>query len=351
MDFGYLIIDWYRLNKRDLPWRQTRDPYKIWVSEVILQQTRVEQGLAYYQRFTHKFPDIESLAKAQEEEVMKIWQGLGYYSRALNMHQAAQSLFTDHQAKFPASYNEIIKMKGIGDYSASAISSIAFGEAHPVVDGNVKRVVARYEGISDPLNTTACRKKIKTFLNQHIDRRQPGIFNQAVMELGALVCKPKQPFCPGCPVRQGCFSFNNGRVAEFPVVTRSKPLKVRFFNYLVIIGGEGQEKFTWLRKRTLPDIWKNLYDFPLIETEIDFSLDEIQSCKEWEAIFGKFSVKAEPDLISSRHLLSHQELRITFLQVIADQFESNLFLKTMISNIHKFPVPRLIEKYFKKVGW
>ncbi|MCU0371008.1 MAG: A/G-specific adenine glycosylase, partial [Bacteroidales bacterium] len=265
-DFSHLIICWYEANKRDLPWRHTTDPYRIWVSEIILQQTRVGQGLSYYQRFIDRYPDVGSLAMAEEEDVMKLWQGLGYYSRARNMHQAAQIIAGSNQAGFPASYAELKKIKGVGDYTASAVSSIAYGEPQPVVDGNVLRVMARYAGIREPVNTTTAKKKVREILAGMIDPLKPGIFNQAVMELGAVICKPRQPLCGQCPVIQDCYAFRNKLTAELPVIKKVKDLSLRYFNYLVILNRQGKYNYTWLKKRTGNDIWKNLYDFPLIET-------------------------------------------------------------------------------------
>jgi A/G-specific adenine glycosylase len=235
MDFSNGIIQWYEMNKRDLPWRHTTDPYRIWVSEVILQQTRVEQGLAYYHRFVERFPDIEALSNAEEDEVLKMWQGLGYYSRARNMHRSAKIIHHENQAKFPGSYEEIRRMHGVGDYSASAIASIVYGEPCPVVDGNVMRVISRYSGIKEPVNNPAGKKKVKDILAGLIDPAQPGDFNQAVMELGALVCKPKQPLCLECPLRKNCFAFKNKMTAELPFREVKKPSRIRFFHYLVIM--------------------------------------------------------------------------------------------------------------------
>jgi len=351
MEFSYLIIRWYQENKRDLPWRHTNDPYLVWVSEVILQQTRVEQGIGYYYRFIDRFPDIESLAMAEEEEVMKIWQGLGYYTRARNMHHSARSLHKDNKSEFPASYDEIKKMKGVGDYSASAISSIVFREPHPVIDGNVLRVMTRFEGISDPINSAACKTKIRKTLEKFIDRSQPGIFNQALMELGALICKPKQPLCEKCPIMRNCFANKNESVTEFPVIRKLKPAKTRFFYYLVIVSGKDRKKYTWLNKRTESDIWKNLYDFPLIETEKERSISVIQSENDWKTIFGNHQVETDPLIVSSCHKLSHQELRVVFVQVRSDLFSNDSLIKVSISDIHKYPVPRLIENYLKKIGW
>ena len=350
MSFSYLIIRWYGENKRDLPWRHTNDPYRIWVSEVILQQTRVEQGLAYYHRFVERFPDVESLAKAEEEEVIKIWQGLGYYSRARNMHHSARTIYHDNQSKFPASYDELIKIRGVGDYSASAISSIVYGESQPVVDGNVLRVIARFEGIREPVNTSAGKKKVKQILTTYIDPLQPGNFNQAIMELGALICKPKQPLCLQCPIMQNCKAYLDQLTNELPVLTKARPSTVRFFNYLVILSQQDQENYIWLRKRTGNDIWKNLYDFPLIETNSELSPEELKTNKQWKEITGLHEFVIDPVRETARHNLTHRELMVKFILMSSNDFYHQEYLKVNINDFHKYPVPRLIENFLKKVA-
>lgn len=350
MRFSDLIILWYQENKRDLPWRHTNDPYRIWISEIILQQTRVEQGLAYYQRFLERFPDIRSLANAEEEEVMKIWQGLGYYSRARNMHHSARTIIHESHAEFPASYEELKKMKGIGDYSASAISSIVSGEPHPVVDGNVLRVIARFKGIREPVNNTAARKKIKEILAGYIDHEQAGNFNQAVMELGALVCKPKQPLCDKCPLSSDCVAFNQDLVSQLPVLAKSASSKTRYFNYLIILSKSGQENYIWLKKRTGNDIWKNLYDFPLVETEKTCSTEELVNDPQWKKITGYHQVIIYPGLHPARHVLTHRVLMVKFICISCDDFSHPEFIKVHLQEFHKYPVPRLIENILKKVA-
>jgi A/G-specific adenine glycosylase len=284
MDFSNRIIQWYGINKRDLPWRHTNDPYQIWVSEIILQHTRVEQGLAYYIRFVERFPDVYTLSNAEEDEVMKVWQGLGYYSRARNM--PIKIIHHENKAKFPESYEQIKRMHGVGDYSASAIASIAYGEPCPVVDGNVLRIISRYSGINEPVNTSAGKKKVKNILAGLIDPSQPGEFNQAVMELGALVCKPKQPLCLECPLKQNCFAYLNNLTSELPHTNKPKISRTRYFNYLVIFSRQGNQNYLWLNKRTGNDIWKNLYDFPLIETDNGSSTNDLKSKSQWGKITG-----------------------------------------------------------------
>lgn len=350
MDFSNYIIQWYGMNKRDLPWRHTNDPYRIWVSEIILQQTRVEQGLAYYHRFVERFPDIESLSNAQEDEVMKIWQGLGYYSRARNMHRSARIIYRDNQAKFPASYAEIRRMHGVGDYSASAIASIAYGESCPVVDGNVLRVIARYNGIKEPVNTSAGKKKVKDILVRLIDPEQPGTFNQAVMELGALVCKPKQPLCPECPIRQKCYAYLNHLTTALPNLNKAKPSKTRFFHYLVILSKEEHQNYIWLRKRTGDDIWKNLYDFPLIEADSELSTEDLTISHQWKDLIGSHEYAISTVTETVRHLLTHQDLRVKFILLASKDYFHPDHLKVREIDLQKYPVPKLIENFLKKIA-
>jgi len=350
MGFSDLLIQWYGKNKRDLPWRHTIDPYRIWVSEIILQQTRVEQGLAYYNRFVERFPDIGSLSNAEEDEVMKIWQGLGYYSRARNMHRSARAIHHDRKDEFPASYDEIRRMHGVGDYSASAIASIAYGESCPVVDGNVLRVIARYKGLKEAVNTSAGKKKVKEILIGFIDPAQPGDFNQAVMELGALVCKPKQPLCRECPIRQNCYAYLNKLTAELPCRDKQKPSRTRFFHYLVILDREGLHNCTWLRKRTGDDIWKNLYDFPLIETETELSTEDIISSDQWGKIMGSNNYVITTVSETVRHILTHRNLRVKFILLKSENYFHPDYLKVREIDLQKFPVPKLIENFIKKVA-
>lgn len=351
MDFSKNIIQWYGMNKRDLPWRHTNDPYRVWVSEIILQQTRVEQGLAYYQRFVDRFPDIEALSSAGEDEVMKVWQGLGYYSRARNMHLSAKTIHHENQSRFPASYEEIKRMHGVGDYSASAIASIVYGEPCPVVDGNVLRVISRFEGIQEPVNTSVGKKKVKNVLAGLIDPLQPGEFNQAVMELGALVCKPKQPLCGECPLSQNCYAYLNNLTADIPYITKAKISRIRHFNYLVIQSRQGNQNHLWLNKRTSNDIWRNLYDFPLVESETGLSIEELKNTDQWKSIIGSSHYSISSVSGDTRHKLSHQELRVKFINISSDHYSHRHYLKVNVLDINDYAVPKPVENFLKKVAF
>ena len=267
--FSSSIISWYNDNKRDLPWRQTEDPYKIWLSEIILQQTRVEQGSSYYDALISKYPTITSLADANADDVLRLWQGLGYYSRARNLHAAAKYVKNELNGVFPNTYDEIIKLKGVGDYTASAISSFAFKEVKPVLDGNVFRVIARHFGIFSDIAKAGSKKDFKKVLFEIIDSKRPDTFNQAIMEFGALQCSPKKPNCLFCPLNHSCYAYSHDKQGELPIKIKKIKRKSRYFNYIII---KCKDKIA-LHKRSSGDIWEGLYEFPLHEskTEVDFS--------------------------------------------------------------------------------
>jgi A/G-specific adenine glycosylase len=348
MTFTKTILEWYENNFRDLPWRKTHDPYLIWISEIILQQTRIGQGLGYYSRFTERFPSIADLAKADEEEVLKIWQGLGYYSRARNLHSAAKDIIENHEGIFPDSYEKLIKLKGIGEYTAAAIASIAYNHPCPVVDGNVLRFFSRYFGVHLPIDTLSGKKKIRKKMLVLIDRKQPGMFNQAIMEFGALQCKPVNPDCERCPFKKECLAFIEGKVALLPVKSKPKKQKARYFNYLVILReNEERKKFIYLRKREENDVWKNLYDFPMIERTEGISGEKLFSSQEWQKIImdGQFRLTFQSG--QYKHILTHQVIFATFyiVRLVVKRNFRLPFLMVPIGEIDKYPVPRLIEEF------
>jgi A/G-specific adenine glycosylase len=261
--FADTLLQWFDTHKRDLPWRGETDPYRIWVSEIILQQTRVAQGIDYYRRFLEAFPDVAALARADEAAVLKVWQGLGYYSRARNMHAAARSIMDEHGGRFPADYAGIRQLKGVGDYTAAAIGSIAFGLPHPAVDGNVLRFVARYQGIFDNIAADTTRRQIADLCGQWLATDRAGAFNQAMMEMGATLCTPKSPDCSHCPFADQCYAHLHEQTEQLPFKSLNVKVKERFFHYLVPLFQEQ----TILQRRSHDDIWKNLYEFPLVEQE------------------------------------------------------------------------------------
>ena len=263
MNFAKLLVSWYLDNRRPLPWRSTTDPYRIWLSEIILQQTRVDQGKPYYLSFVKSFPKVEDLASASEEEVLKLWQGLGYYSRARNLHASAKYVSNVLRGIFPSNYKDLLALKGVGDYTASAIASICYGEPVAVVDGNVYRVLSRIYGIDTPINSTEGVRQFKQLAQELLDKKDPATFNQGIMEFGATHCKPQNPLCDSCHFAAKCIAYNQNRIAELPVKLKKQKVKSRHFNYLVFISDKGE---TILEQRKGKGIWEGLYECPLVET-------------------------------------------------------------------------------------
>ncbi len=339
--FSKKLIAWYLQNKRDLPWRNTKDPYRIWLSEIMLQQTRVAQGLPYYLTFITAFPKIEDLANASEDEVLKLWQGLGYYSRARNLHATAKIISYNYKGVFPTTYNDLLKLKGVGDYTASAIASISFKLPEAVVDGNVYRVLSRFFGISTPINTTPGQKEFKKLAQQLIDAKQPGTFNQAIMEFGARYCVPQNPDCTKCIFSDNCVAFQKKNVAELPVKIKSKPIKIRHFNYMVFLSEDNK---TTLQQRTEKGIWQKLYEFPLIETPKDTNISELKKLQQFKDLFQNekiehLSLYNEKPII---HKLSHQHLHTRFWIVEVHQATRNT---VPVTEIGQYAVPVLIENF------
>lgn len=346
IEIRQLLSSWYIVNKRDLPWRDTRDPYLIWISEVILQQTRVVQGYDYYLRFTTNYPDVKSLASADEQDILRLWQGLGYYSRARNLHNAAKAIVEQFEGIFPDNYKDILSLKGVGEYTAAAISSFSFKLPYAVVDGNVYRVLSRLYGIDEPIDTGKGKKLFAELAQELLDEKHPDVHNQAVMELGALQCVPVNPICADCPLSELCVAYASGSVSGLPVKQGKTKIKERFFNYLDI----RFETNIFLNKRTGNDIWKNLYELPLIETERDLEWEELQELPEWKDIFKKVGVlQINPVSINHKHVLSHRIIYAKFYRVIVenDLFLKNKYTRAEVSELHEYPISRLVEKYFE----
>ena len=346
MSFISEVIEWYNLNKRDLPWRNTTDPYVIWLSEIILQQTRVDQGLPYFYRFAEKYPSVSDFAAASEDEILNLWQGLGYYSRGRNMYQTAQMVMEDHAGYFPKKYDELIKLKGIGEYTAAAISSFSANEAKAVVDGNVFRVLARYFGVDEPINSSKAKKLFTTLANDVIDPTNPAISNQALMEFGALHCKPQNPLCQTCPVQLGCYGYKNMLVDKLPVKLKKVAVRNRFFNYIVLIN----DQKLLMNKRGPNDIWQNLHELPLFETESYQDASYIVNEAEFRKRFGKVEISSVEGPI--KHLLSHQKIHAQFIvitQVDSGQvFKEEGWFFTDLTNLEKLAQPKLIFAFLKK---
>ncbi len=339
MHFYNTLVYWYLQNKRDLPWRKTKNPYLIWLSEIILQQTRVDQGLNYYLKFREAFPTVLDLANAEEASVLKLWQGLGYYSRARNLHFSAKHIVNELNGEFPKSYDDILKLKGVGDYTASAIASICYDEPTAVVDGNVYRVLSRYFGIHTTINSTKGIKEFKQLAQQLITSDNPGTYNQAIMEFGAKQCKPQNPDCGQCPLNEGCVALQKKLVSTLPVKEKKIKIKQRHFNYLVL----NTNNHTLLQQRTAKGIWQNLYEFPLIESEKELTFKELSASSILEQSFK--GVNPSIQLFNHQtiiHKLSHQHLYTKFWIIEADRLPPNT---TSWNDFESYPVPILIHNF------
>lgn len=341
--FADALLVWNDLdNKRQMPWKGESDPYRIWISEIILQQTRVQQGLEYYNRFMKTFPDVKSLATAPEKKVYKLWEGLGYYSRCKNLIATAQFIYKDLDGKFPDKFEDILTLKGVGNYTASAIASFAFNLPHAVVDGNVFRVLSRFFGIETPINTTEGKKFYASIAQSLLDKNQPGKYNQALMDFGAIICKPAAPLCNDCPLQKKCVAFKSNRVTELPVNTKTIKLKERFFTYLVI---QYQSQF-YVRKRTAKDIWQNLYEFVLIESKILLNANEWTVNEEISNILNPldFKVLSVSDIQKQR--LTHQLISARFIRLKINkplQFEG--YSLVAMRQMKSLPFPKLITSF------
>lgn len=342
MNFTNSLIQWYLREKRDLPWRKTSNPYHIWLSEIMLQQTRVAQGLPYFLRFTEAFPTVFDLAAADEEQVLKLWQGLGYYSRARNLHATAKFIASDLNGKFPDTFKDLLQLKGVGEYTAAAIASIAYGEAVPVVDGNVYRVLSRYFDVETDISSAAAKKEFFELAASLLPDDRASEFNQAMMEFGALQCVPKNPDCGNCIFNGSCLALKNKKVAMLPVKLKKTKVIQRYFNYLIIKDSIGNSV---IQKRSAKGIWHNLYEFPLLETlhEVDFE-EAIRLITRHPFGFKPKNIKPlHHDAII--HKLSHQHLHIRFWEVEADE---TIREALQIENIKKYPFPIVIHNFMEE---
>ena len=339
MYFSGILISWYSKYKRELPWRNTASPYHVWLSEIILQQTRVVQGLSYYNKFVENYPKIEDLANDSEDNVLKLWQGLGYYSRARNLHKTAKVVSSEFNGVFPVTYDEIIKLKGVGAYTAAAISSFCYGEKKAVVDGNVYRLLSRYFGVNTPIDSTIGKKEFQELAQECLNNENPGLHNQAIMEFGALQCTPK-PNCQACPLSASCIAHANSMVKVLPVKAKKIKVRDRYFNFIVISDNDS----FYIQKRESKDIWHNLYQFPLKETDKEVSSPfELKELIVNQAVFVQVSEQF-------KHILSHQRIYAKFWEFsLAEMPTLKGFKKVKKRAIQEFAIPRLIEKYLESV--
>jgi A/G-specific adenine glycosylase len=351
--FAQKIIRWFREHKRILPWRETRDPYKIWLSEIILQQTRVAQGFPYYLKFIERFPDVFTLASAKEQEVLRLWQGLGYYTRAGNLHRCAKVIVKEHFGEFPDTFNELQKLPGIGVYTAAAIASIAFGEPVAVVDGNVYRVLARIFGIVKNIASSQGKDYFSLIANEMIPDEHPDEFNQAMMEFGATHCLPRNPKCDTCIFKKECIAFARNEQSRFPVKKKKLKSRKRYFFYFVLQQGNR----LMMRKREGKDIWHGLYDFYSVETKRSQKTEKIISQSDTlKKIGDKIEVLGTSAVY--KHILSHQTLFARFISVkilLKNSLPSS-FLPAKLKSYQRkevgnLPKPALVSRYLSDIGF
>lgn len=338
------LLKWYESHKRLLPWREQNDPYKVWLSEIILQQTRVDQGLAYYNRFVNTYPDVFSLAAESQDQVLKMWQGLGYYSRARNLHKAAKNVVDQYNGKFPGSFQKLLNLPGVGQYTAAAVASIAFQEPVASVDGNVKRVISRLFGIEEAIDETKTILQIQDLANKLIDHNSPGNFNQAMMELGATICKPRNPGCEDCPVASHCKALQSNIQDKIPLKKRKIKKRTRYFYYFVML----HDSFTTLVQRGANDIWQGLYEFPLLEFQEETSGDQLleKAAAHWDIVAD--SIVAVQFSKVEKHNLTHQTIYAVFVKLLLNDQPGKLNLNIGIDRLHDYPVSRLTEIYLNK---
>ncbi|MDR2511033.1 MAG: A/G-specific adenine glycosylase [Bacteroidales bacterium] len=342
-----ILQKWFIQNKRDLPWRATNDPYKIWISETILQQTRVVQGLNYYLRFVERFPDVKVLAEADEKEILLLWQGLGYYSRARNLHFAANQIVMWFHGKFPTDYNDILKLKGVGEYTAAAVCSIAYNQNVAVLDGNVYRVLARLFNEKTPIDSSEGKKLFSALAAELLDKNNASIHNQAMMEFGALQCVPQSPDCKNCVLQGKCLAFTRKNVENLPFKSKKTKISERFFNYLIVRCSDE----ILLNKRGTSDIWAGLYDFPMLESNHLLNKEELLENQHFVDYFPKnITTKILSQSVVYKHVLTHRRIFAQFFEITVSTFSPTLnkqFIKTKATEIHHFPLPRLIDRYLE----
>ncbi len=344
--FTTLLLEWATTHERPMPWKGEKKPYLIWLSEIILQQTRVEQGLNYFLKFKRQYPTIKELADAPEDEVMKTWEGLGYYSRARNLHATAKYIAYELDSVFPTTYDTILNLKGVGPYTAAAIASFAYDLPHAVLDGNVFRVLARHFGIETPIDSTKGRKEFKILADELIDHKKAAAYNQAIMDFGAACCTPKKPNCTTCVLQKNCTALQTQKVANLPFKEKKLKKRTRYFSYLVI----NKKNTVWINKRLQKDIWQNLYEFPLIETEKDIDRTELFETDIWKQLMTSNNATIKKKSKPFKQTLSHQYIIATFWEIsIKGDFDVNndSYMKTERKNLVKFAFPKIIDWYLQ----
>jgi len=348
--FATELVRWWHNCKRDLPWKNTRDPYRIWISEIILQQTRVEQGKPYFAAFIKTFPNINALAEASEDKVLKLWEGLGYYSRARNLHHTAKHIDAELNGIFPNNYKDLLKLKGIGPYTAAAISSFAYDLPHAVVDGNVLRLISRVLGIIEPVDQPKTHEQISKFVSEAILHVAPASFNQALMDFGSMVCTPRNPDCTNCIFKTYCMAYRSEMVSHIPTKTKKAARKQRYFHFFDIQLNNGEQ--TVIVQRSVSDIWKKLYELPMIETENTNVLNHEFIIQKWQDISGfkDDNIKITDPDISLSQILTHQKIHGFFYEVHVTNWSEKINPPYYLVNrkkVSNFAFPKILNEYFK----
>ncbi len=327
-----------------MPWKGESDPYKIWLSEIILQQTRVEQGTAYYTKFISIFPDIAGLANAPDKEIFKLWEGLGYYSRCRNLIATAKKIVLIYEGHFPSSYQEIILLPGIGPYTAAAIASFAFGLPYAVVDGNVERVISRYFGMRIPIGSAEGKKKYKKIANDLLDKKNPAVYNQAIMDFGATICKPQNPLCSTCVQSKNCYAFQKGLIDKLPLRKTALRRRRRWLYYFIVEAGKDK---IWIRERTEKDIWQNLYEFILWETGKKIPHYKIQESSFYQNNFANQGLGIQHISLAYNQTLTHQSITGHFVHLNKALVKIEGYQAVPRKELSEFPFPKIITEYIK----
>lgn len=340
------LLQWAKEHPRNLPWKDTKDPYKIWLSEIILQQTRVAQGKPYYEKFAKTYPKVEDLANAPEDEVMRMWEGLGYYSRARNMHAAAKYIAFELKGKFPNTHKEILQLKGVGPYTAAAIASFAFELPCAVVDGNVYRVLARRFGIETPIDSTTGKKEFAQLAQELLDENKPSVYNQAIMDFGATHCTPSNPNCADCPMQENCTAYHKGLISKLPIKSKKLKKKTRYFHFLMLQTSNG--KFV-LQKRVGKGIWRNLYQFPLIEGKKLLDFEALVKTEKWQDFFANQNFSFRKASKKYKHLLTHQTIFIRFFELQLEEVPDDLSncVEVSLEEFDSYAFPRVINRFLE----
>ncbi len=342
--FTKTLLKWSKKIDRPMPWKGEKNPYLIWLSEIILQQTRVEQGRAYFLKFKEKYPTITDLAHAPEEEVLKMWEGLGYYSRVRNLHFTAKQIAEKYDGVFPSTYPEILELKGVGAYTAAAIASFAYDLPHAVVDGNVYRVLSRFFGIRTPIDSTQGKKQFTQLAQELLATKQAATYNQAIMDFGAIQCMPKVPLCKTCPMSTKCLAYQSNIVNELPIKEKKLKKRTRYFNYLVLENGD----LTYVEKRLEKDIWQHLFQFPMIETSHLVEFAQLNQTSDWQQIFGDTQIITHSVSAVFKQTLSHQYIVARFWKISIDQaIKNEKYIQTNQKNLTTFAFPKVIDRYLK----